>query len=262
MNSTMADLNHSMLQKTYGKYKPVKDFKRFMKDKVSNTGFDSKGAFAEFMSNDIIRPLSKPTSIFPRLESPFERWALKTAKNPTSVEKVPKLQQFKNYHFPDRSNLNPDEYRSKFLPTDNVSIRIPKIDRKVGKESYLNLKALHGPHSETINPWVPQGNFKTITNRSSVEYNIISHNENKHGGALVVTVSDKKVLNRKKGVAEIADLARTFNPNFNKKFADILDQNKNPFHIRTGIFSHMYDAAHRCGDIILPFKHEFSQKRK
>jgi hypothetical protein len=255
------DMNQSMLQKTYGSYKPVRDFTRFMKDKVANTGFDSKGAFREFMNTDICRPLSRPTPELPRLVTPYERWALGTDKHAPSVDKIPKLQQYKDYIFPDRSKISIDDYRSKFLKTDHVSIRVPKIERKEGKESYLFLKSQHGPHTETADPWVPQGNFKTINNRSSVEYNIITHNGNKHGGALVVTVSDRKVINRKKGVTEIADLARTFNPNFNKRFERYCEENKNPFHLRTGIFSHMYDAAHQSGNIVMPFKADTHKKK-
>jgi hypothetical protein len=258
--SNLTDTNHSMLQKTHGSYKPVRDFTKLMNIKVANSGFDTKGAFTEFMNNDVIRPLSRPNPYLPRLETPIDSWALKTDKNAAIIESVPKLQQYKDYYFPDRSKISQEEYRSKFLKTDHVSIRVPKIERKEGKESYLNLKSQFGPHTETENPWVPQGNFKTINNRSSVEYNIITHNGNKHGGALIVTVSDHKVINRKKGVAEITDLGRVFNPNFSKRFAHIYEDNKTPFHLRTGIFSHMYDAAHRSGNIVMPFKPDLKKK--
>jgi hypothetical protein len=249
-------MNHSMLQKTHGTYKPVRDFDRFLKDKVANTGYDPKRAFYEFMINDIPRPLSRPRPFYPQIETPHEKWALKTDKNAAAVEKVPKLQQYKDYFFPNRAELNPDSYRSKFLPTDNVSIRVPKIEKRDDKDSYLHLKGKFGPHTVTDNPWVPQGNFKTINNRSSVDWNLISHDENKHGGALVVTVSDRKVINRKKGVAEIADLTRTFYPNFSKKYDENYKENKNIFHTCNGIFSYMYDAAHKNGNIIMPFKND------
>jgi hypothetical protein len=256
------DLNHSMLQRTHGKYKPVREFTRLMKDKIANTGFDPKTAFYEFMQNDISRPLSKPRPYLPKIEAPEDKWGLKTTKQAPSIEKVPKLQQYKNYFFPDRNAIDPDAYKSSFLKTDHVSIRIPKLEKKEGSKSFLNLKSQFGPHTETTNPWVPQGNFKTINNRSSVEYNIISHGENRHGGALVVTVSDKKVINKKKGVAEFSDLSRTFHPNFNPRFETLLKDNSSRFYINNGIFSQMYDAAHRNGNIIMPFKNDIITQRK
>jgi hypothetical protein len=254
--SKSAELNITLLQKNYGKYKPVKGFHRFGKEKVADTGFNPKAAYTEFIQKDVTKPLEKPKQIRPIEPIPMEKWAVGTTKKSAEIEKIPKLQEFKNYNFPDKSKINPETYRSYFLPTDHINIKVPKIEVKGDKESYLVLKSKFGQHTETKDPWIPMGNFKTINNRSGVEYNIINHNDNNYSGSLVVTVSDKKVMNKKKGVGEIADLTKPFYTNFNKEYSNIYNSNPQIFHNYKGIFSHMYDAARRNGNIIMPFSND------
>ena len=64
----------------------------------------------------------------------------------------------------------------------------------------------------------------------------------------------KNKRNKKKGVAEFMDLTKAFNPNFDKKFSDYHQSNPRIFHVYNGVFSHMYDAAHRNGNIVIPFR--------
>jgi hypothetical protein len=109
---------------------------------------------------------------------------------------------------------------------------------------------------------VPQGNLKTMNNRSSVTYNILNNDHNQTSGVMVLKIFDKNITNKKKGVAEICDLTRAFNPNFNKKYQGTLDDKPNVFHRYNGIFSHMYDAAHRNGNIVIPFRNNNENKPK
>jgi hypothetical protein len=173
---------------------------------------------------------------------------------------LPKIQQYKDYYFPPRrTNEDIQAYRSFFHKTDNVTIRMPKITKIDDAASYLNLKRKYGSHSETYQTgWVPQGNFKTMNNRSSVNYNILSNDNNPTSGALVLKILDKKITNKKKGVAEIVDLTRPFNPNVSKKYVQTVNDNNSVFHRYNGIFSHMYDAAHRNGNIVVPFRNNSS----
>lgn len=106
--------------------------------------------------------------------------------------------------------------------------------------------------SET--PWVPKySNNKSLNNRSSVGHNIISHRDNGMSGVLVVGVLDKKVTNKKKGIAEITDLNHITANKSNPDYCKSLKNNPNQFKRKTGIFSHLYDAAHRFGED-KPFK--------
>lgn len=94
---------------------------------------------------------------------------------------------------------------------------------------------------------------KSLNNRSSVGHNIISHKENATSPALVVGVLDKKVCNRKKGIAEIADANRLTALKSNQDFVHAYQSNPHQFKRKNGIFSHLYDAAHRFGED-KPFK--------
>ena len=66
---------------------------------------------------------------------------------------------------------------------------------------------------------------------------------------------NKTLNDRKKGIGEYADLTKTFRLNFNKDFAEKFKSNPFRFHKYTGIFSNMYDASHKNGNIIPPFGH-------
>jgi hypothetical protein len=254
--SRSAELNVTLLQKNYGKYKPVKGYNRFPKDQQT-----AEIAFTEFIKKDITKPLEKPKPPRQIFTIPEEKWALGTDKKSASIEKVPKLQQFKDYNFANRDTGDINSYRSYFLPTDHINIKVPKIEKKEDKDSFLILKSKFGQHSESQKPWLPIVDYKTVNNRSGVDYNIINHTENRFSGALVVTVSDRKVMNKKKGIAEIADLMRPFNPNFNKEYTDMYNENNKIFHSCKGIFSHMYDAAHRNGNIIMPFANDVKNNK-
>ncbi len=107
----------------------------------------------------------------------------------------------------------------------------------------------------SANPWVPPvNNNKTINNRSSVHHNIISHESNQHSGALVIGLLDKRVTNMKKGIGEYTDLNRITAINPNPEFRNAYTQDPNLFKRNVGVFTHLYDAAHRFGED-KPFKH-------
>ena len=106
------------------------------------------------------------------------------------------------------------------------------------------------------NPWLPfhPTEGKSINNRSSVAHNIISHEHNPHSPGLVLGLLDKRVTNLKKGMGEFGDLQRPTAINPNHEFLGAINDNPNLFKRKDGIFSHLYDAAHRFGED-KPFKH-------
>ncbi len=119
------------------------------------------------------------------------------------------------------------------------------------------MKKKFGNHTESIlKGWVPLENtIKSLSNLSSVQYNILSPQEpNPISGAVELKILDKKLANRKKSIGEFHDLTMNFHPKINKEFSETFNSHKNIFHIRTGIFSHMYDNAHRNGNISVPFR--------
>jgi hypothetical protein len=257
----------SLLQKFYGNPKPVRQHKRFGRSKIADSGADPNGAMLEFIKHDIVRPLerlSKATEEAPHCD----RWAIGTTKKCASIERIPKMEALKEYNFPDirntkqnSKNLESNKTKENLintvstLSTDHISILVPIIKKKDESESYLTMKKKFGPHTESYkDSWIPQGNHKTQNNRSSVNYNIINYNNNDVSGAMMSKVLDKKLNNKKKGVAEFMDLTKAFNPNFDKKFAEHHQSNARIFHVYNGVFSHMYDAAHRNGNIVIPFR--------
>ena len=107
---------------------------------------------------------------------------------------------------------------------------------------------------KTNHPWVPNNaNLKTINNRSSVNHNIISHEPNKYSPGMTLGLLDKQVANMKKGIGEIGDLARPTALNPNHDYLKAYNENPNVFKLKDGVFSHLYDAAHRFGED-KPFK--------
>lgn len=133
----------SLLQKNYGNPKPVREYKRFLKGKIADTGDDPKGSRLEFIKHDIIRPLERVKASPERPNIDINKWSLNTQKQCASLDSLPKLQQYKEYNFPNRKEGDNETYRSHFLKTDNVSIRVPKISKKDDKESFLNMKSIH-----------------------------------------------------------------------------------------------------------------------
>lgn len=251
----------SLLQKTYGKPKPVREYQRFQKTKTADTGEDPQGAMREFIKNDLVRPLERIKTPPKKTVVDMGKWALGVEKKCPSPEKLPKVQQLREYTFVKRTDSDVEKYRSYFHDTNHIAIRVPKIEKKDDNTSYLKMKEKFGSHSTTFKEgWVPLGNLKTVNNRSSVVYNILSPNENNSiSGNLVMKILDKKVANKKKSIAEFADLTRPFNPNVNPKYKECYSGSENMFHRYNGIYSHMYDAAHRNGNIYVPFRNNAIQ---
>jgi hypothetical protein len=237
-------------------YLKIREYKRFHRSKVADTGEDPNGAMTEFIKHDIIRPLERPKNVSNRrIEIDRNKWAVGTTKQPMTLGQLPKIQPFKEYQFPRKNIEEIEKNKENYFDSDHISIRAPKIKKKDESESFLNLKNKMGPHTETyVDGWVPQGNYKTINNRSSVTYNILSNEKNDVSGAVVLKMLDVKLNNKKKGVAEFSDLTRPTHPNINRKFRENYQSNNDMFKVYNGIFSHMYDAAHRNGNIVVPFR--------
>ena len=183
------------------------------------------------------------------------KWALGTEARPNDYSTLPKLQPFKNYYFPPKYNKkDPEKYRAFSLKTDHIGIKVPKIKKIEKKNSFLKLKEDYSVSTETKkeNRWICYDSKNSIKNLSSTEYNIINFRP-------ILGVNSNfemmnKTLNcRKKGYGEYLDLTKTFRVNNNKDFIEKYESNPTRFRKFTGIFSNMYDAAHKNGNIIPPF---------
>ena len=183
------------------------------------------------------------------------KWALDTIARAPTYETLPKVQQFKTYYFPPKyNNKDPVKYRAYSLRTDHIGIKIPKIKKIEKKNSFLKLKEDYCVSTETDkqNWWRPFPIKNLGKNSSSKEYNIINFKPILEKNSNF-EMMNKTINYRKKGNGEFNDLTRTFRVNVNKVFREKFEQNPNRFRRFTGIFSNMYDAAHKNGNIIRPF---------
>lgn len=95
---------------------------------------------------------------------------------------------------------------------------------------------------------------KTLNNRSSVKHNIITGGENLYSREIKPKILDKSVYNIKKGVTEIRDLSGPNSINRNPDHVKAYGDNTDVFKKQNGIFTHLYNAAHRFGENQV-FKH-------
>lgn len=127
----------------------------------------------------------------------------------------------------------------------------------------MNFSAKYCHNSTTYtNGWVPRGDYKTISNRSSVTYNIVNNDNNYSMAALDSKIMDVKLFNRKKCIVEFDDLNHFFHPNFSPRYNSVISENPYAFKTYKGVFTNMYDAANRNGNIIEVFKKTLLKKEK
>ena len=69
-----------------------------------------------------------------------------------------------------------------------------------------------------------------------------------HSPGLVPGLLDKQVTNKKKGLGEFYDVQKPTSMNPNHDHLNAFNENPHVFKKREGVFSHLYDAAHRFGD--------------
>ena len=262
--------SYNIKQKEFTKPRPAREYTRFPKTKIALTGMDVSGNLLEFINKDIIHPLIRP-SLYEQYDIKNEnylkknkeshpnpiKWALKTSARAPNYDFLPKLQPFQTYYFPpEYNNKNPEKYRNFSLKTDHIGIKVPRIEKVKSDDSFLKLKGGYNVSTETQkeNKWAPFPSKDSINNLSSKNYDIINFQP------ILVNSSNCQIMNktlndRKKGIGEYADLTKTFRINFNKDFLEKVNSNPFRFHKYNGIFSNMYNAAHKNGNIIPPFGH-------
>ena len=254
---------HTIKQKLFNKPRPMRPYERFIPTKIPLTGVDPSGNINEFISNDIIHPMKRPNLYIKTFSEDNSkknidmdnRWALKTTARPNDYKSLPKLQPFTSYYFPPKyNNKDIDNYRKFSLKTDHIGIQVPRCEKVSQEKSFIKLKTDYYFNTETKkeNEWVPRAHKNSINNISSQNYDIINfkpltkNNQNS-------LIMNRTLFFKKKCIGEFTDLTKTFTVNFNKEFTEKINKNPNRFRIYNGIFSDMYDASHKNGDISPPF---------
>lgn len=235
--------------------------RRFLPDYTPNSGINIKENFKTFMLKEIVHPIVKErATIYPspkyNLENSKDKYALNYTLTCPNANLVPKIQQYKQYTFPYRDNTKADIYAKTYLKTDNIAVKYPSEEdlkniKLNPKGSYIEMKKTFCPNTESGTSFVPKSHNKSVNNRSSVNYNIISFQ--KRDNSNTVGVLDRTINLRKKGVGEFDDLHHTFAINSYKKYNDAFKELSTRFRTKNGIFTHLYDSSIRNGKIIMPF---------
>ena len=211
---------------------------------VYGTGIDPNGSFLEFTRKDVCRNID----IY---RDTLKKIAQDRTANPTQ----------RPSHLPSRqsavdSSLINQTYNNTRISTDHISYEPPKSVRPFQKiYDQIIIQPAHTANIETAETsWKPFNSIKTLNNKSSVGYDILSNGSNKYSACDVPSIMERKITNRKKGVAEYADLTRVTALRMNAVHNEAYERNFNVFKKKTGVFTHMYDAAVRNGGISNPFK--------
>jgi len=199
-------------------------------------------------------------------------WSLYATKNYSNYENIPKFQHYSNYILPIKNDLNKENRKQlsqNFLKTDHIGIQIPKDilennnnnnNINNNKFSFLNMKSKFNSSSESNSHWNAKVEFPSLINKSSVNYNILTNEQIKNNINNNINNNNKEsFLNKnyyfkRKGVGNYADLIHPFNKNFSEKYNKAYNENNNIFKSYKGVFSQIYEDAHRSGNIYQPFE--------
>ena len=279
----------SSRRKVFNTIVPVKPFTRFIKPKIYGTGADPSTTFLHFMNKDCEKPYKKQISpiITQGIDNPPPKnikWSIGTTYKCNNKEYLPKVDPFKEYYFHSRNNdeLKNDKYITNYSSRDKININMNinnNIDKNLIKNKTLNtsekkfdllkMKKKFNFNSESESFWSPYviHNDNNNFNRSSVHYNIINNKENKISGKKEISIIEKTVNNKKKGVTEFFHLQRNYEPNYSPKFSLFYKENRNGFMKYKGIFTDLYDSCNKNGNIYQPFKmdkgpQQFNRRKK
>ena len=95
-----------------------------------------------------------------------------------------------------------------------------------------------------------------------MKYNIINNKDNEYLDKEQDTMLNKTLFNKRKGIEEFVVSQRPFAPNFNQTFLRLMKEHDDRFRKYEGIFSELYDSAHKNGDIFIPFHERDDEKKK
>ena len=216
---------------------------------VANTGLDPLGSFKEFVKKDVIRNIDVHKEVTKRVDN-FE-----PRKDCPAIGTTKKVIGGKVGTQTLTSLEGSGSDRVVRLRTDHISFNPPANEQNFqAVADKLVTAAPYSGNFQSVKGWKEMTGHKTVNNRSSVAYNILSNEENKYSGAQILKTLDKKVTNRKKGLAEFYDLTRVAAIKTNEGHQQAYGQNPMVFYRKLGIFTNTYDAAVRNGNPSGPFK--------
>jgi hypothetical protein len=260
----------SKQQKIFNTISPVRPFNRFIRQKIYGTGEDPSSAFIHFMNKDGEKPYKKTISpiITEGIKKAIKnnKWSLGTTYITNKKEYLPKIDPYKEYCFTER-----DEDDKSGVTAGNV-VNPPTKERYNTLEVYKNIndkypfkkmKEQFNSSYESNSFWKPYINRNDKNfNRSSVTYNIINNKDNAIFGKKEISVLEKSIHNKRKGLCEFLHLQRVYEPNYSQKYKRFLKENKEGFMKYKGVFTELYDSYNKSGNIYKPFLIEENNKKK
>ena len=229
-------------------------------------GLSPKATLIHFYKKDIIKPLTRD-SVYKQIKRlPRKNWSLYTTKNCPIEKNLPKRQQLKNYYFHNfpKTEKEKEKYNKTFLSTDHISIHSPTTPDNKKTAKFLDIKGNFSPIRRS-RPYVPTPHHLYLGNFSSVNYNIISNENNEkrfNSPKSMIDKSKTRMYFRKIGLSKYSDLERPINKHFNKEYKEEYSKNPGIFRVYRGIFSAMYDNAIRNGNIYPPFETKLARERE
>ena len=212
-----------------------KDIKRFPEAKQAGTGIDPLGSFVEFVRHDVTRNIDIHRDNFSRKED------LEARKNLVAIGCTKKQR-------PDVAPKTPVPYK---ITTDVISFHRPEARPLQTAGAGVLARTQFSKSNTSKEGWVAQRPPHTLNNCQSTNYNIINFQDNPNAVMRQTTNIDAK---KHKGITEYADIMNQYTAKVNKDYVHAYNADPNSFKKRTGIFTHMYDAAARQGNIIVPFE--------
>lgn len=203
---------------------PKSSSERFKPTKVYNSGVDPIGTWVEFIKKDPIQNLDVHRDLrsYPTLPP------INPDKPTIGCTKIVRTVM------PDKPKVN------YVIPTDRISFAKPEASMK---------RVFHSPSTNFIEQgWEPRRQTTSFINCQSTKYNILNFQEQPSAVVRKTALIDAR---RFKGLGEFEDLA---NSNLNPSYKDKFDQAPRAHYRKTGIFTHVYDAAARHGYITMPFE--------
>ena len=199
------------------------------------------GTIKEFILKDVIHnidPHKEKSKRFDDLESRKDIFAVGTTK----ILKSNRCKEYVPFNFV--ANMN----SLSRIKTDKISFNPPANEIPLQKiRDFILTKPNYCQNNETREGWKEKGLAKTLRNKSSVGYDIISFNINNYSGGQIVRTLEKKLFNHKKGISEFADLTRVASKRENPDHIMALKENPNGFFRKTGLFTHIQDMNSRFG---------------
>ena len=158
-----------------------------------------------------------------QVEAAYNEFMKKDIANPLNWRSVDAYKVHNNEHFSDLQNTwavgttkctwklvspwgtlhrNFEPVSKHNIKTDHITNDPPVVERPFQKVfDKILTKPAYSKNEVSSKGWAPfHVQNKSMNNRSSVNHNIVTHQDNSFSGAITVGVLDKKVTNKKKGI--------------------------------------------------------------